>query len=105
MAKYDSCLPGHGKSYFLTCIALFRIPRHPSMPDLPEGLIAKRSADRVWLEVPRHESFDILSGPLALIVHWQGGDHSRMTVTKNKIGQTRWAVAAAGFDDQKQPSG
>ena len=27
-----------------------------------------------------------------LLLHWQGGDHTRITVRKNRRGQTRWAV-------------
>jgi DNA invertase Pin-like site-specific DNA recombinase len=28
-----------------------------------------------------------------LIIHWQGGDHTRLTVKKNRAGQTRWSTA------------
>ena len=35
---------------------------------------------------------------LALVIHWQGGDHTEMTVKKNKIGQTRWTVEADVVD-------
>ncbi|ULR42182.1 hypothetical protein [Rhizobium sp. K102] len=35
---------------------------------------------------------------MALVIHWQGGDHTRMTGKKNKIGQTRWAVKADVVD-------
>lgn len=41
---------------------------------------------------------DIIDDTLALVIHWQGGDHTRMTVRKNKIGQTRWAVKADVVD-------
>jgi hypothetical protein len=27
-----------------------------------------------------------------LLLHWQGGDHTRLTVKKNRRGQTRWSV-------------
>jgi hypothetical protein len=27
-----------------------------------------------------------------LLLHWQGGDHTRLTVKKNRRGQTRWAA-------------
>ena len=37
---------------------------------------------------------DIVDDSLALVIHWQGGDHTQMTVKKNKIGQTRWTVEA-----------
>jgi excisionase family DNA binding protein len=35
---------------------------------------------------------DILGETLALIIHWQGGDHTRLTVKKNRAGQTRWTT-------------
>ena len=35
---------------------------------------------------------------LALIIHWQGGDHTQLTVKKNKVGQTRWTVEADVLD-------
>jgi excisionase family DNA binding protein len=41
---------------------------------------------------------DIAEDTLVLIIHWQGGDHTRMTVKKNRIGQTRWTVAADVVD-------
>jgi len=27
-----------------------------------------------------------------MVVHWQGGDHTRLTAKKNRTGQTRWAT-------------
>jgi excisionase family DNA binding protein len=41
---------------------------------------------------------DVLDDRLALIIHWQGGDHTEMTVRKNKAGQTRWTVEAEVVD-------
>lgn len=35
---------------------------------------------------------DVADDTLALVIHWQGGDHTRLAVKKNKIGQTRWTV-------------
>ena len=29
---------------------------------------------------------------IQLLLHWQGGDHTRLTVRKNRRGQTRWVV-------------
>ncbi|HMK89268.1 MAG TPA: helix-turn-helix domain-containing protein, partial [Methylocystis sp.] len=29
---------------------------------------------------------------LELVIHWQGGDHTRLSVRKNRAGQTRWAT-------------
>jgi excisionase family DNA binding protein len=41
---------------------------------------------------------DIVNDKLALVIHWQGGDHTEMTVKKNKVGQTRWTVEADVVD-------
>lgn len=41
---------------------------------------------------------DVVGNTLALLIHWQGGDHTRLTVKKNKIGQTRWTVEADVLD-------
>ncbi len=41
---------------------------------------------------------DIVGDTLSLVIHWQGGDHTRMTVKKNKVGRTRWAVEADVVD-------
>jgi hypothetical protein len=35
---------------------------------------------------------DIIGDSSALIIHWQGGDHTRLTVKKNRPGQTRWTT-------------
>jgi hypothetical protein len=41
---------------------------------------------------------DVVDDRLALVIHWQGGDHTEMTVKKNKIGRTRWTVEADVVD-------
>jgi excisionase family DNA binding protein len=41
---------------------------------------------------------DVVDDTLALIMHWQGGDHTQLTVKKNKIGRTRWTVEADVVD-------
>ncbi|WP_244613901.1 helix-turn-helix domain-containing protein, partial [Nitrobacter winogradskyi] len=41
---------------------------------------------------------DVVGDTLALIIHWQGGDHTQLTVKKNKVGQTRWTVEADVLD-------
>jgi hypothetical protein len=33
-----------------------------------------------------------------LLLHWQGGDHTRLTVRKNRRGQTRWVVEPETVD-------
>jgi DNA invertase Pin-like site-specific DNA recombinase len=35
---------------------------------------------------------DIAGDNLELIVHWQGGDHTRLIVKRNRAGQTRWTT-------------
>ncbi len=37
---------------------------------------------------------DVVGDGLDLVVHWQGGDHTRLVVKKNKFGHTRWVTEA-----------
>jgi DNA invertase Pin-like site-specific DNA recombinase len=37
---------------------------------------------------------DVIADKIELIIHWQGGDHTRLSVKKNKPGQNRWATEA-----------
>lgn len=41
---------------------------------------------------------DVVDDALSLAIHWQGGDHTRMNVKKNKVGHTRWSVEAGVVD-------
>ncbi len=41
---------------------------------------------------------DVVDDALALVLHWQGGDHTELTVKKNTVGQTRWTVDADVLD-------
>lgn len=41
---------------------------------------------------------DVVDDNLALIIHWQGGDHTRLIVKKNKVGQTRWTIEGDTLD-------
>ena len=41
---------------------------------------------------------DIVDDALALVIHWQGNDHTELKVKKNKIGHTRWTVEAGVID-------
>jgi len=41
---------------------------------------------------------DIIDETLALVIHWQGADHTEMKVKKNKVGQTRWTTEAGVID-------
>lgn len=35
---------------------------------------------------------DVTDSTITAIIHWHGGDHTRLEVKKNKVGQTRWAT-------------
>ena len=35
---------------------------------------------------------DVVGDSLELVIHWQGGDHTRLGVKKNKFGHTRWVT-------------
>jgi hypothetical protein len=35
---------------------------------------------------------DVSDHTIDLIIHWQGGDHTRLTIKKNRAGQTRWST-------------
>ena len=41
---------------------------------------------------------DLVGDHITMIVHWQGGDHTRLEVKKNKGGQTRWVTDADVID-------
>jgi excisionase family DNA binding protein len=41
---------------------------------------------------------DAVGDTLELIIHWQGGDHTRLTVKRNRAGQSRWATDAEVVD-------
>jgi hypothetical protein len=41
---------------------------------------------------------DVVDDALALVIHWQGDDHTELKVKKNKIGHTRWAIEAETID-------
>ena len=35
---------------------------------------------------------DIVGNNLEMVIHWQGGDHTNLTVKRNRAGQTRWTT-------------
>jgi excisionase family DNA binding protein len=41
---------------------------------------------------------DMTEDSLPMIIHWQGGDHTRLSVKKNKAGQTRWMISGDTLD-------
>jgi hypothetical protein len=34
----------------------------------------------------------VIGDTISVIIHWQGGDHTRLDGEKNKVGQTRWVT-------------
>jgi hypothetical protein len=41
---------------------------------------------------------DVVGEALALVIHWQDGDHTEMKIKKNRVGQTRWTTDAGVVD-------
>lgn len=41
---------------------------------------------------------DMTQDSLPMIIHWEGGDHTRLNVKKNKVGHTRWVIAGETLD-------
>jgi DNA invertase Pin-like site-specific DNA recombinase len=51
------------------------------------------------IRVVLHEVVARVDGEqIQLLLHWQGGDHTRLAVRKNRRGQTRWAVEPETVD-------
>ncbi|MGX5851856.1 helix-turn-helix domain-containing protein, partial [Mesorhizobium sp. PL10] len=58
--------------------------RHPAATAVTRNRIIRV----VLREVVAHVEDD----QIHLLLHWQGGDHTRLTVRRNRRGQTRWSV-------------
>jgi DNA invertase Pin-like site-specific DNA recombinase len=41
---------------------------------------------------------DVVGDALELVIHWRGGDHTRLSVRRNRAGRTRWATDADVID-------
>ena len=41
---------------------------------------------------------DVVGDKLELVIHWQGGDHTRLSAKRNKVGQNRWVTDADVVD-------
>jgi excisionase family DNA binding protein len=41
---------------------------------------------------------DVVGDKLTLVIHWQGGDHTRLSAKRNNVGQNRWATDADVVD-------
>jgi excisionase family DNA binding protein len=50
---------------------------------------------RILRAVLREIIVTVTADRLHLVLHWQGGDHSRLEVVKNRVGQNRWKTAVA----------
>jgi len=51
------------------------------------------------IRVVMHEVVALVDGEqIQLLLHWQGGDHTRLAVRKNRRGQTRWTVEPETVD-------
>ncbi len=35
---------------------------------------------------------DVVADTLALVIHWHGGDHTRLSAKRNRVGQNRWVT-------------
>lgn len=58
------------------------------------AITRKRIIRVVLREVVAHVEGD----QIQLLLHWQGGDHTRLVVRKNRRGQTRWSVEPEAVD-------
>jgi excisionase family DNA binding protein len=50
---------------------------------------------RILRAVLREIIVTVTADRLYLVLHWQGGDHTRLEVVKNRIGQNRWKTEVA----------
>jgi excisionase family DNA binding protein len=41
---------------------------------------------------------DVVSDKLELVIHWHGGDHTRLSAKRNRVGQNQWATDADVVD-------
>jgi excisionase family DNA binding protein len=41
---------------------------------------------------------DVVDNTIVAIIHWEGGDHTRLEVRKNRVGETRWVTDADTVD-------
>jgi DNA invertase Pin-like site-specific DNA recombinase len=60
--------------------------------------VTPETQKRIMRLVIREIIVDTTEDSLALIIHWQGGDHTRLSVKKNKAGHTRWTISGETLD-------
>jgi excisionase family DNA binding protein len=41
---------------------------------------------------------DVINDSVEMVIHWEGGDHTKIAVKKNRVGQTRWCNDAEVID-------
>jgi len=65
--------------------------------DLPrlwnDPAASNETRKRILRAVLREIIVTVDANRLHLVLHWCGGDHTRLEATKNRIGQTRWSTA------------
>ena len=64
--------------------------------DHPEATAVTRK--RIIRVVLREVVARVEGDQIQLLLHWQGGDHTRLAVRKNRRGQTRWTVETETVD-------
>lgn len=60
--------------------------------------VAPETRKRIIRTVVEEIVVDVVGDALELVIHWRGGDHTRLSVRKNRAGRTRWATDADVID-------
>jgi excisionase family DNA binding protein len=67
--------------------------------DLPQlwnhSAASAETRKRILRAVLKEIIVTVTTDRLQLVLHWQGGDHTRLEVAKNRIGQNRWQTEVA----------
>ena len=61
----------------------------------PSGGIGGNARKRILRTVLEEVVVTVEPGQLTLKLHWKGGDHTALTVAKNRAGQHRWKTGVA----------
>jgi DNA invertase Pin-like site-specific DNA recombinase len=64
--------------------------------DLPG--VTPETRKRIIRTVVEEIIVDVVGDVLQLLIHWRGGDHTRLIVRKNRAGHTRWTTDAEVID-------
>lgn len=60
--------------------------------------VTSETRKRILRLMIREIIVDMTEDSLPMVIHWQGGDHTSLTVKKNKAGHTRWTIAGETLD-------